>query len=49
MIEEKTSFEIVKELCVYQNYKLNYDFRNVLYSGVSNMGKMGLKIYAIHI
>ena len=43
MIEENTSFKMVKELCVYHNYKLNYDLRNVLYSGVSNMRKMGLK------
>ena len=44
MIEENTSFKMVKELCVYHNYKLNYDLRNTLYSGVSNMIKMGLKI-----
>ena len=43
-MEENTSFKMVKELCVYHNYKLNYDLRNALYSGVSNMRKMGLKI-----
>ena len=35
---------MVKELCVYHNYKLNYDLRYALYSGVLNMRKMGLKI-----
>ena len=44
VIEKNTSFKMVKELCVYHNYKLNYDLRNGLYSGVSNMRKMGLKI-----
>ena len=44
VIEENTSFKMLKELCVYHNYKLNYVLRNALYSGVSNMRKMGLKI-----
>ena len=44
MIEEHTSFKMVKELCFYHNWKLNYDLRNPLYSGVANMRKMGLKI-----
>ena len=44
MIEENTSFKMVTELCVYHNYILNYDLRNGLYYGVSNMRKMGLKI-----
>ena len=35
---------MVKELCLYYNYRLNYDFRNALYSGVAKMRKMGLKI-----
>ena len=44
VIEENSSFKMVKELCVYHNYKLNYDLRNGLYSGVSIMRKIGLKI-----
>ena len=44
MIEDNTSFKVVKELCFYHNQKLNYDLRNGLYSGVVNMRKMGLKI-----
>ena len=44
VIEENTSFKMVKELCFYHNSKLNYNLRNALYSGVSNMRKMGLKI-----
>ena len=44
MIEENTSFKMVKELCFYHNSKLNYNLRNALYSGVATMGKMGLKI-----
>ena len=44
MIEENNSFKMVKELCLYHNYKINYDVRNVLYSEVANMTKMGLKI-----
>ena len=43
MIEENTSFKMVKELCVHHNYKLNYDLRSARYSGVSNIGKVGLK------
>ena len=34
---------MVKELCVYHNYKLNYDLRSAQYSGVSNIRKVGLK------
>ena len=34
MIEDNTSFKMVKEICFYHNYKLNYDLRNALYSGV---------------
>ena len=49
MIEENTSFKMVEELCVYHNYKLNYDLRNALYSGVSNMRKMGLKLPFYHL
>ena len=44
MIEYNTSFKVVQQLCFYHNYKLNYDLRNGLYSGVVNMRKMGLKI-----
>ena len=44
MIEDNTSFKMVKELCFYHNSKLNYGLRNALYSGVANMRKMGLKI-----
>ena len=44
MIEDNTSFKMVKELCFYHNKKLNYDLRNALYSGVANMRKIGLKI-----
>ena len=43
MIEENTSFKMVKDLCVYHNYKLNYDLQSVRYSGVSNIRKVGLK------
>ena len=37
---------MVKELCFYHNWNLNYDLRNALYSGVANniMRKMGLKL-----
>ena len=44
VIEGNTSLQMVKELCLYHNKKLNYDMRNSLYSGVTNMRKMGLKI-----
>ena len=46
VIEDNTSFKMVKELCFYHNKikKLNYDLPNGLYSGVANMRKMGLKI-----
>ena len=44
MIEDKTSFKMVKELFFYHNKKLNNDSPNGLYSGVANMRKMGLKI-----
>ena len=44
MIEDSTSFKMVKDLCFYHDWKLNYDLRNGLYSGVANMRKMGLKI-----
>ena len=42
--EKNTSFKMVKELCFYCNYKLNYALRNALYSGIGNMRKVGLKI-----
>ena len=35
---------MVNKLCFYNHEKLTYDLRNLLYSGVSNMRKMGLKI-----
>ena len=44
MIEENTSFKMVKTLCLCHNKKLNYDLQNALFSGVANMRKMGLKI-----
>ena len=44
VIEGTSSLQMVKELCLYHNKKLNYDMRNSLYSGVTNMRKMGLKI-----
>ena len=44
VIEDNTSFKMVKDLCFYHDWKLNYDLRNGLYSGVANMRKMGLKI-----
>ena len=44
VIEENTSFEMVKKLCFYHNQKLNYNLRNALYCGVANMRKMGLKL-----
>ena len=44
MIEDNTSFKMVKELCFYHNDKLNYDLRNGLYSSVGKMTEMGLKI-----
>ena len=44
MIEDNNSFKMVKELCFCHNWKLNYDLRNMLYSGVANVRKMGLKI-----
>ena len=44
MIEDNTSFKMVKELCFYHNKELNYDLPNGLYFGVVNMRKMGLKI-----
>ena len=40
---------MVKELCFYHNYKLNYDLQNALYSGVVNMRKMGLQIALLTI
>ena len=43
MIEENIGFKIVKKICFYHNYKLNYDKQNALYSGVANMRKMGLQ------
>ena len=44
MIEDNTSFKMAKELCFYHNWKLNYGLRSALYSGVTNMRKMGLNI-----
>ena len=44
IIEDTSSFIMVKELCFYHNQKPNYSLRNALYSGVANMRKMGLKI-----
>ena len=44
VIEDNTSFKMVKELCFYHNLKLNYDMPNTLYYGVANMRKMGLRI-----
>ena len=44
MIEDNTSFKMVKQLCFYHNKKLNYDLPNGLYFGVANIRKMGLKI-----
>ena len=44
VIEDNTSFKMIKELCFYHNKKLNYDLRNGLYSGVANMIKLGLKV-----
>ena len=43
VIEENTSFEMMKKLCFYHNQKLNYNLRNALYCGVGNMRKMGSK------
>ena len=36
MINDNTSFIMVKELCFYHNKKLNYGLRNELYSSVAN-------------
>ena len=44
MIEDNTSFKMVKELFFYHNKKLNFYLLNGLYPGVANMRKMGLKI-----
>ena len=44
MIEDNTSFKMVKELCFYHNLKLNNDLPNTLYYGVANLRKMGLRI-----
>ena len=44
MVEDNTCFKMVKELCFYYNYKINYDLRNALYSRVVNMRKKGVKI-----
>ena len=49
MIEDNTSFTMVKELCFYHNLKLNYDLPNMLYYGVANMRKMGLRIVLFSI
>ena len=44
VIEDNTSFKMVKELCLYHNQKLNYNLQYGLYSGVVNKRNMGLKI-----
>ena len=44
MIENNSSFIMVKEVCFYHNLKLNYGLLNALYPDVTNLRKMGLKL-----